>query len=185
MKDPRELRKFILDKVMLADLLAADGIRLPQRIKPQQLSCPFHGKDLSMSARFYPETNSMYCFACKEAWDPISYVMKSDGIKFMPAANFLVSHYKLDVSRLRDLAFGDHTKFKGGAARKSKLTDDEKRKKAFIMLHEGVLICRDLEDPAMYAKMVYVLACAKHITDPNKFSEVVYPLAQRISSSLT
>ena len=135
MKDPRELRKFILDKVMLADLLAADGIRLPQRIKPQQLSCPFHGKDLSMSARFYPETNSMYCFACKEAWDPISYVMKSDGIKFMPAANFLVSHYKLDVSRLRDLAFGDHTKFKGGAARKSKLTDDEKRKKAFIKLN--------------------------------------------------
>ncbi|MCW4026127.1 MAG: CHC2 zinc finger domain-containing protein, partial [Candidatus Bathyarchaeota archaeon] len=40
---------------------------------PCQISCPFHGPDSAPSARVFPASNSMYCWACNKSWDVIDY----------------------------------------------------------------------------------------------------------------
>ena len=46
--------------------------------------CPFHS-DTDPSFVVYPETQSFYCFGCKEGGDAYSFVMKSDNCKFTEA----------------------------------------------------------------------------------------------------
>lgn len=183
MKDPKAVRAFILANVSLADLLVNYGSSLPQRLQPQQLSCPFHGRDLSMSARYYPDTNSMYCFACKEAWDPISFVMKTNGLKFMDAARHLASKQGLDLSKVADLLGGGRLmNFKGSAKGIPSAVD--KRKMALYLLEEGLRSCKEIEEPAVFSTMLYVLSCARHIEDQSKFAEVTLPVARRIHATL-
>lgn len=69
------------DKVEVADVLARHGHPLRYNgHKPEQFSCPFHGKDNKPSTRYYPATDGkpagVWCFVCQERWDSISLFRK-------------------------------------------------------------------------------------------------------------
>lgn len=49
---------------------------------PQQVRCPFHGKDNKPSARLYPDTDRFYCFVCKESMDAFSFFQAYVGMSF-------------------------------------------------------------------------------------------------------
>ena len=63
----------------------------------QQFSCDLHGdgRDNKKSARYYPASNSMYCWACGRARDSITLVREKNGIGFHEAVTWLEKHYGL------------------------------------------------------------------------------------------
>ena len=66
----------VKDNVPL-DQLLEDEYNIPIRRKDEvQFPCPLHGdgKDKRFSGRYYPDTNSTYCWACKQPRDAISWV---------------------------------------------------------------------------------------------------------------
>lgn len=52
------------------------------------ICCPFHGED-TPSCALYEDTNSFFCFACKEAGDYITLVMKMAGVDFKEALSII------------------------------------------------------------------------------------------------
>lgn len=179
MKDPQAVRELITSSIALHDLMESVGVHLPQTIKPQQLSCPFHGADVSMSARYYPETNSMYCFACKKSWDPISFWMQYSETKFMEAARQLSVKFRVDMSKLVDIKNISLLKFG-----KNKSNPVDKRKMALYILEQNLRLVLPIEDPQISAKMLYVLASARHVEDPDSFAKLTFPMAKRIRLAL-
>lgn len=76
----------IHDKVTAYDVLRHNGIELQQANDdtPEQISCPFHGKDTKPSARVYPEEGDsrshVWCYVCQETgWDAIGLWRKFNG----------------------------------------------------------------------------------------------------------
>jgi hypothetical protein len=181
MKDPKAIRELVVSNVALHDMLADIGVRLPQTIKPQQLSCPFHGADVSMSARYYPDTNSMYCFACKKSWDPISFWMQYSETKFMEASRQVAAKYRIDLSKVADIQALNLVRFAGN----KKGTTVDKRKMALFVLENNLRMAIPVEDPVVAAKMLYVVANARHIEDPVKFAQITFPVAKRLRETLS
>jgi len=69
------------DRVEVGDVLARYGSALRYNgHKPEQFSCPFHGKDNKPSTRYYPATDGkpagVWCFVCQEKWDCIALFKK-------------------------------------------------------------------------------------------------------------
>jgi len=69
------------DKVDPGDVLSRYGSPLKYNgHKPEQFSCPFHGKDNKPSTRYYPATDGkpagVWCFVCQERWDSITLFKK-------------------------------------------------------------------------------------------------------------
>jgi hypothetical protein len=74
----------------LGDLLRSYGYAVvsdPHR--EQQFSCDLHGVDRKPSARYYPSTNSTWCWVCRKSRDPIAYVMEKEGVGFREAVEHL------------------------------------------------------------------------------------------------
>lgn len=65
----------IKNEVSIYDLFdrSSPPVRYETDKQQCQISCPFHGYDNSPSARVYPESNSLYCWACAKSWDVIDY----------------------------------------------------------------------------------------------------------------
>ena len=86
-------REIPLDRV-----LSEYGYAVYQGSGEQQFSCDLHGdgSDSSPSARFYPDSNSFYCFACGKARDSIGLVMEKEGLEFAKACSALERKYGLD-----------------------------------------------------------------------------------------
>ena len=70
----------------------------------EQFSCDLHGdgSDGSPSARVYPDTNSMYCFACDRSRDTIQLVREKEGVEFWDAVKLLEKRYKLGLLEYTD-----------------------------------------------------------------------------------
>lgn len=84
--------------VPVDDLLSHYGYRIvPGMGREQQFSCDLHGDgtDGKPSGRYYPESNSWYCFACRKARDPIQTVREKEGCDFGTALSFLEAKYNL------------------------------------------------------------------------------------------
>jgi DNA primase len=128
----------------LHDILESVDVHLRQVLRPEQMSCPFHGADTSMSARYYPETNSMYCFACKKSWDPIGFWMQYAEVRFMEAARHLASKYGVDLSKVADI---QQLQLKRFYLEKGKNQID-KRKMALYVLEQKLRMVLPLEDIA-------------------------------------
>lgn len=119
-KDSKALKEFILQRVRVYDYLLEDGfIRLKSDME-QQINCPFHGADNKPSARYYSETNSLYCWVCQKSWDPISYTMQKSNAGFIDALKMIVRKHKLDVGSVPDFAASSAYKAKRMIADKSK-----------------------------------------------------------------
>ena len=68
-----------------ADVLQANRVRLRYGgQRPEQLPCPFHGRDNHPSARYHPEGHTkaaVWCYVCNERWDAIGLWKKFHGFE--------------------------------------------------------------------------------------------------------
>lgn len=88
----------IRERVPLDEVLYRYGYDLiPDADREQQFSCDLHGdgSDNKPSARFYPDSDSWYCFACSKSRDAISTVMAKEGLSFSEACSSLERAYGL------------------------------------------------------------------------------------------
>lgn len=88
----------IREQVPLDEVLYRYGYDLiPDADREQQFSCDLHGdgSDNKPSARFYPDSDSWYCFACSKSRDAISTVMAKEGLSFSEACSSLERAYGL------------------------------------------------------------------------------------------
>jgi hypothetical protein len=105
MKDPAKLKLLVLEKIKLADLMLAYKVSFafsPKHADAVQFKCPFHGKDNKPSARLYNTTNTAWCWVCRKAWDPISFIMDKEKMSFMQALRYLIDRFKIDTSSILD-----------------------------------------------------------------------------------
>lgn len=179
MKDPREVRELIESKVPLSLLLDRTGHGLSQYIKPEQMSCPFHGADLSKSARYYPETGTMYCWTCKKVWSSISYWMEYQEVRYMTAARQLADMYKIDLSQIADIKNARLALYNNKGKK-----EVDKIKMALYLLEERMKLAKIVEPPEVFAKMLYVFLSSKRIENPDEFAKLTIPLAKRLKASL-
>lgn len=92
-------------KVDLGHLLRSYGYDVyPDAEREQQFRCDLHGSDNKPSARFYPATNSTYCWVCQKSRGPLDYVMEKEGIEMRPALDLLEAKYDLGELRWSDEA---------------------------------------------------------------------------------
>lgn len=105
MKNIEDLRDLILKEVDMTEVLLdynVDFIFNPKLVDEVQLRCPFHGQDNKPSARFYKNTQSMFCWVCYKRWDVISFIMEMEQLYYRKAILFIIDKYKLDTSSLSD-----------------------------------------------------------------------------------
>lgn len=91
--------------VPMLDLLDDCGVEVDlQRDGPQQIACPFHGdgRDITGSARYYPDSNGVKCWGCGKWYDPIEWVKAHHGVSFPEAVELLCREYSdVDLARVR------------------------------------------------------------------------------------
>ena len=68
----------------ITDLLSELGISIHHEGVEQQIRCPVHSDSVA-SARYYPESNSIYCFTCAESYNPIDLAMLCWELSFVEA----------------------------------------------------------------------------------------------------
>ena len=78
------------ERCNLGELLYEYGYAVvPDPYREQPFSCGLHGADRKPSARYYPSTNSTWCWVCRKKRDPIAYVMEMEGVGFRDAVDHL------------------------------------------------------------------------------------------------
>lgn len=105
MKNLERLKELILDEIDFSTVLLEYGVDFvysPQSVDEAQLRCPFHGKDNKPSARYYRETQTMYCWTCHKRWNVIQFIMEMEQFYFKGALLHIVNKYQLDVSLIPD-----------------------------------------------------------------------------------
>ncbi len=86
----------VREKVDMGQQLAAYGYGIqPGSYQEQQFRCDLHGFDNKPSARYYPESNSTYCWACGVARDPITLVRDREGVGYFRALSMVEEEYNL------------------------------------------------------------------------------------------
>lgn len=89
----------VREEIPLTEVLYSYGYRVHQDTggREQQFSCDLHGdgNDNMPSARFYPDSNKFYCFACGVARDSIALVREKEGVSFWNAVRKLEKDYGL------------------------------------------------------------------------------------------
>jgi hypothetical protein len=88
----------IREAVPLDGILASYGYDVvPEADREQQFPCDLHGDgaDNKPSARFYPDSDSWYCFACSRSRDAITTVMEKEGVDFGRACSILEKRHGL------------------------------------------------------------------------------------------
>lgn len=97
------------EEISIYDLfdLASPRVKYSTRLKPCQISCPFHGKDAHPSARVYPDTNSFRCFVCSKSWDVVGfwaevnqYVKSDNSVDISRAIDELCTRYNITNNTL-------------------------------------------------------------------------------------
>lgn len=80
---------------------------IPDEHREQQYACDLHGLDNKPSARYYPRTNSVYCFACGKSRDPIALLMDKEGVLFRDACDRLEAQFNLPALPWEDEGLED------------------------------------------------------------------------------
>lgn len=105
MKNLVKLRELVLKEVDFAKVLLmydVDFMYNPELVEEVQLRCPFHGKDNKPSARYYRETQSMFCWVCHKRWDIISFIMDMEHFSYKGSLLYIINKFQLDVSQIPD-----------------------------------------------------------------------------------
>ena len=89
----RDVLDFIKENTCMWDYMLEDG--LVEGVRPDhsmQIRCTFHGDgyDTAPSARYYPDSDSYFCFACDQTYDIFEYLMTEKDMSFGKVVNHLL-----------------------------------------------------------------------------------------------
>lgn len=87
------------NSVPLMRLFRYYGIRIDE--VNRFIVCPFKshkgGRENSASFKFYPETNSFWCFGCKTGITPVVFVATMENINYVRAAYKIIESFSEDI----------------------------------------------------------------------------------------
>lgn len=165
MKDTESLTALIKEHVKLGEILK-EKKRITNAISEEQFSCLFHGVDRKKSARYYRDTDTAYCWVCKEKWDVISFVRKMEGLGFYETLSFLIKLYDIDTSKLPDAPEAALQKLK-----EKPVARVNNRKLSIEKLKQAILTVKDDMPAGTYDKFVYSYMMLRYLVSDEKFSE--------------
>ena len=167
MKDLASVIALVKERASLKEILVSKG-SITGSLSEEQFSCLFHGADLKKSCRYYEETDTAYCWVCKEKWDVISFCQRLEQMTFPQAINYLIKTYKIDVSGLPNAP----------EAEISRITS-----KDIVKLNErahsidkvsGILqSVRDEIPYETYARLVYTFMMLKYVVPDESFKDTM------------
>jgi DNA primase len=166
MKDLNSVIDLVKERVSLREILVAQG-KITGSGSEEQFSCLFHGVDRKKSSRYYRETDTAYCWVCKEKWDVISFCQKLEQMTFHQALNYLIKTYKIDISRLPDAAEAEILKIQ-----KREIVKIDERRFSTEKLYEAINAVRDEVAFDTYTKFVYTYMMLKYAIPDEKFKEM-------------
>ena len=165
MKDLQSLKDHIKKYASLGILLRNEG-KLTYELDEEQIHCPFHGADRKKSARYYKESDSIYCWKCKKIWDIFSYMQQSRGTSLRDTINILVQTHRIDISVVPE----QMDVLINGVTGSQKVEID--RKKIFLMqLHDYVFALREKIDVIKYNKLAYSYMLLKYSIPDEQLKE--------------
>lgn len=165
MKDLDSVKELIKQHVTLGELLRAKG-RITNTMDEEQLSCLFHGADRKKSARYYRQTDSMYCWTCKKSWDVFSYTEQMESLNFAQTLNYLIKTYGVDISHLPDAPEEN--------IRRMKMPETVKVNNRLIQLErlgQAIAAVRDEIPMERYVRFAYSFMMLKYAIPEKSFQE--------------
>jgi hypothetical protein len=165
MKDLQDIKDLIKENVSLGDMFKTDGF-ITGLLEEEQLSCPFHGADRKKSARYYRETDTSYCWVCKEKLDVISYIQKKEGFSFNDAIKYLIKTYRIDISRLPEVSENNIKKIKERTIPKR-----DNRKYNLDKIKQAIMLTKDDIKYETFLKFIYLYMMLKYVVPEDKFDE--------------
>lgn len=166
MKDLESTKNLIRQHVTLGNLLQRRGLIIGG-MDEEQFSCVFHGADQKKSARYYGETDTAYCWVCKEKWDIFSFTAKLEGMTFSQVLRHYIKLYRIDISKLPESM--EATIQKKIQARKVPTLD--MRKKRIENLKSALTISKDKIEDSTYDKLVYSYMMLKFAVPEDQFEQ--------------
>lgn len=180
MKDLAQVKDLVSKSITLGDILKVEG-RVSLNLEEEQLKCPFHGRDSKPSARYYRNTDSMYCWYCKERWDIYKYIGQRDNLNFKESLNYILKKYQVDISSLPDVL--DPENLKNKRVQRKSVTYDRK-KLFFERARLGIVSLKDKIEVDKYKRLVYAFMILKYTTPEDKFQENAEKLSEVLSRLL-
>ena len=175
MKDLQALIAHIKDSVSLGEIMRARGV-IRTTLSEEQFSCPFHGADQKKSARYYSETDSAYCWVCKERWDLFSYISRAESLSFSQALDYFIKNYRIDISRVPE-ATSEGTVMRTRERTAVRYSDRKLHTEKILMAIQTV---RDEIPVEKYTRMAFAFMLLKHTTSDEKFEESAQKLKDGI-----
>lgn len=164
MKDLESVKKAILSFKGLGTFLKEDRY-IDLNGQEEQLSCPFHGKDNKPSARYYPDTDSMYCWTCQKSWDVFGYLGQKRDYDFGSSINFLLQKFGVDTSSLPDIK----DKIKSLEINKNE-TKVDRKSILLLKLEDKISSLKQKVPFEKYNKLTFGFLRLKSLVNPDSFN---------------
>lgn len=163
MKDLASVISLIKSQVSLQKILVDKRV-ISGSLSEEQFGCLFHGADRKKSCRYYKETDTAYCWVCKEKWDVISFYQKLEQMSFSQVIAHLIKVYRIDTTKLPDAPEAEVLKIKN---REVVRIDDRKLK--LEKLSQIINSVKDELPGETYVKFVYTYMMLKYNVSDDKF----------------
>jgi DNA primase len=165
-KDLDSVIALVKERVSLREMLVSKG-RISGSLSEEQFACMFHGVDRKKSCRYYKETDTAYCWVCKEKWDVISFCQRLEQMTFPQAINHLIKIHRIDTSKLPDAPEAEVMKIRNREVVKIDL-----RRFNLDKMSQAIQTVRTEIAPGTYEKFVYTYMVLKYIVPEEKFKEM-------------
>lgn len=169
-KDLDSIKKRIAEHVSLGDMLLRDDVTHTIEVD-NQVHCPFHGRDLKKSARYYANTDTMYCWVCKKTWDIYNYLMDKEGVQFKDVLNFLIKQYDIKTDDLPEMMEAARRKIF-----ESKKSSYDIKKVCLDKIGHMLLNKKKIIPVEQYRRLVFVYISLKSNTPDERFEEIFLKL---------
>lgn len=167
----------IREQIPIADVLVYYGYPVHSGYGgEEQFPCDLHGDGMDNipSARLYPDTNSVYCFACDRVRDSIDLVREKEGKEFWDAVRILEQRYGLppmpyedDGEAANNPAAGVREAVKASVDPRRTFAEERERTSRFL---DGLTLDRDLPmDAVLQLWEAFDKVC--HLVDKELVSE--------------
>ena len=173
MKDLQSVKDEIKKHITLGEYLRASGL-VSNAVGEEQFSCQFHGADNKKSARFYKDTDTAYCWVCKEKWDLYSYVGRAQTMSFKECLEYLIKTYRVDISHLPEA-----TQAKVDKHHERKVVKIASRDRMIGKLQRAISALRDEIDFEKYKKLVYSFMVLEHMVHDESFEQTAQMLKEK------
>lgn len=174
MKDAEALKVRIRKYVSLESFLIKDKI-VSLNLNEEQISCPFHGPDMHKSARFYRETDTIYCWTCKKVWDLFSYLMTKNQLSYSEVLNRLIKNFKIPIDDLPNILEGAIKK-----KIESKTVKYDRKKTILESIQRTLIDLREKIELEKYYRLIFAYMLLKNSTPEKKFEEMATKIVEAL-----